>query len=283
MFEQLTDTEQHKAETGARRNFFILSSVGLGAILFAALIISIFAVDLDLSLAELDMVELMAPVDIADQKLPDMQITPKTKSGGSSKPASRVESIARLDESPRETPTVVSTAKNSSKERPSVDKFEIGKFDTDSVGSQGSGRGDGTGDGEGDGIGDGLGTGDETASVAAEDKTAPPPPTVKPVVKEKPTIQTKGVINSLAMSLPKPTLPAAAKMAKAAGTVTVKVLVDEKGNVISADAVSGNELLRASCEVAARSARFTPTLLSGSPIKISGVINYHFNTDGGAE
>lgn len=282
MFEQLGETESQKAENSTRRNYFIISSVGLGAVLFAALIISIFAVDLDLTMGDLDMVELLAPVEITEQKLPDMQTAPKVKAGGSSKPATRVDNIARLDETPREVPTVISTAKSNAKARPDVAKFEIGKFDTDQGGSQGSGRGDGIGDGTGDGIGDGLDTGDATAAVV-DDKATPPPPTVKPVVKEKPVIQSKGVINSMATSLPKPSIPAGAKRANAAGTVTVKVLVDEKGNVISADAVAGNVLLREACEIAAKSARFTPTLLSGSPIKISGVINYHFNSDTGAE
>ena len=87
-----------------------------------------------------------------------------------------------------------------------------------------------------------------------------------------------GVVNGFATSLPKPAIPAAAKIANAAGTVSVQVLIDENGNVISANAVSGNELLRASSVVAARNARFVPTKLSGTPVKVSGIINYHFSS-----
>ena len=75
-------------------------------------------------------------------------------------------------------------------------------------------------------------------------------------------------------------VPAAAKLANAGGTVSVKILVDENGNVISASAVSGNPLLRQVSEIAARNARFTPTLLSGKPIKMTGYIDYRFSGSG---
>ncbi|MBV9211501.1 MAG: TonB family protein [Acidobacteria bacterium] len=85
-----------------------------------------------------------------------------------------------------------------------------------------------------------------------------------------------GVLNGKAISLPKPAYPAVAKAAKASGTVVVQVIIDEEGSVISADAVSGPPLLRASAVQAARQARFSPTLLSGQPVKVAGVINYNF-------
>lgn len=277
MFDQLVETTPQTKERNARRTYFAISAVGLGAILFSALIFSIFAADLDLTMGDLDMLELLAPIDVTETKLPDTVTEPRRKGGSSAKAPSRMENIARLDESPREIPTTVSTVKSSSKERPALAKFEIGKFDTGSDSGVGTGRGDGTGDGDGDGTGldDGLGEANATVATAGE-SSAPPPPPVKPVV-TKPVIVNKGVVNSIALSLPKPSLPAAAKLADAGGTVAVKVLVDEKGRVVSADAVSGNVLLRAACEIAARNAKFTPSMLSGTPIKISGVINYNFN------
>ncbi len=90
------------------------------------------------------------------------------------------------------------------------------------------------------------------------------------------TIVSGGVLNGKAISLPKPPYPAIAKQAKASGTVVVKVLVDEQGEVTSASAVSGHPLLRAGAVSAARSAKFSPTLLSGRPVKVSGVITYNF-------
>ena len=276
MFEQL---EPQTKEVSTRRNYFIISSVGLVAILFSALVISIFMVDLDLSMGDGDMLELLAPIDVTDQKMPDLQTAPHSKpSGGAT--ATRTVEMARIDESPREVPTTISTDKSTSKSRPDASRFDIGKFDSEAVAGNGLGHGTGDGTGDGDGLGDGLGTDDATAPAKNTEAAATPPRVTVPKVVEKPVIQSKGVVNSLAKSLPKPMYPAAARVAKAAGTVTVQVLVDEKGNVVKASAVSGDEMLRQACEIAARSARFTPTLLSGEPIKISGVINYHFNADG---
>jgi len=282
MFEQL---EPQTKEVSTRRNYFIISSVGLVAILFTAIIFSIFAADLDISMGDLEMLELLAPVDVTEQqKLPETDMTPHSKpaGGGPTKAATRQVEMARIDETPREVPAVISTEKNSAKARPDLARFEIGKANTEPVGGNGFGRGNGSGTGDGDGFGDGLGTDDSATAAVKEKEAAAPPPRVT-VPAAKPIIQSKGVVNSLATSLPMPSVPTAAKMTKAAGTVTVQVLVDEKGNVIKANAVSGNALLREACEIAARNARFTPTLLSGEAIKISGVINYHFNADGGTD
>jgi TonB family protein len=60
------------------------------------------------------------------------------------------------------------------------------------------------------------------------------------------------------------------------GQVTVQVLIDENGNVISASAASGHPLLRAAAVNAARASKFSPTKLSGQPVKVNGVIIYNF-------
>lgn len=85
-----------------------------------------------------------------------------------------------------------------------------------------------------------------------------------------------GVLNGRAVSLPTPVYPAAAREAKAAGSVTVQVTIDEQGNVISAKAVSGHPMLQESAVAAAREAKFKPTTLDGQPVKVSGVITYNF-------
>jgi TonB family protein len=85
-----------------------------------------------------------------------------------------------------------------------------------------------------------------------------------------------GVLNGKAISLPQPVYPPIAKAAKAGGPVSVEILVGENGNVISAHAVSGHPLLKASAEAAAREARFTPTKLSGQAVKVTGVLTYNF-------
>ena len=102
-----------------------------------------------------------------------------------------------------------------------------------------------------------------------------PPP--KPTPKPAPKTISGGVVNGKALSLPAPPYPAAAKAVGAKGSVSVQVLIDENGNVVSANAASGHPLLRQAAEGAARRAKFRPTELSGQPVKVSGVITYVFN------
>lgn len=85
-----------------------------------------------------------------------------------------------------------------------------------------------------------------------------------------------GVLNGKAITMPAPEYPAIAKQANASGAVQVEVTIDEGGNVISASAVSGHPLLRATAVSAARQAKFSPTKLSGQGVKVSGVLVYNF-------
>lgn len=94
---------------------------------------------------------------------------------------------------------------------------------------------------------------------------------------EKPPEQKKSaVINGKAISLPKPDYPRAAKAVKASGTISVKVIIDEEGNVVEAKGEGGHPLLQEAAEKAALEAKFTPTLIDGKKIKVSGIINYNF-------
>ena len=75
---------------------------------------------------------------------------------------------------------------------------------------------------------------------------------------------------------PQPPYPAQARTARAQGQVAVQVVVDEKGDVISAQAISGHSLLRDACERTAKMAKFSPTIICGRPVKVTGVITYNF-------
>ena len=86
-----------------------------------------------------------------------------------------------------------------------------------------------------------------------------------------------GILNSRAVQLPIPDYPAAASAVRAEGSVNVRVVVDEAGNVISAQAISGHPLLQSAAVAAAREAKFAPTRLSGSPVKVTGIIVYNFS------
>jgi protein TonB len=100
----------------------------------------------------------------------------------------------------------------------------------------------------------------------------PPSPGPKPILKPV----SGGVLNGTAVSLPAPVYPDAAKRMRTQGVVTVDVILDETGKVVSANASSGPTILREAAMQAALKARFSPTKLSGQPVKVSGVINYKF-------
>jgi protein TonB len=113
-------------------------------------------------------------------------------------------------------------------------------------------------------------SGGPIVKAEAEAPAAPPVRTgpLKPV--------SGGILNGKAISLPAPSYPEMAKRARAAGIVEVEVLIDITGKVISAKATKGQSLLLLAAEQAAKQARFTPTLLSGQPVRITGVITYNF-------
>ena len=84
-----------------------------------------------------------------------------------------------------------------------------------------------------------------------------------------------GILNGKAVSKPAPGYPPFGQV-RVEGTVVVSILVDERGCVESAEATKGHPLLRASAVEAAYHACFTPTRLSGQPVKVSGFITYNF-------
>ena len=85
-----------------------------------------------------------------------------------------------------------------------------------------------------------------------------------------------GVVNGRAVELPKPIYPKNLIKKKIYGQVIVKVIIGFDGQVIFAEAIQGvAKLFEVSVE-AAKKAKFSPTILSGKPVKVSGVIVYNF-------
>ena len=80
------------------------------------------------------------------------------------------------------------------------------------------------------------------------------------------------MLNGKAIYLPQPEIPPG----EASGVVLVAVVIDEQGTVIEARAVSGPQHLHAAAVNAARLARFTPTMLMGEPVKVTGTLSYNF-------
>ncbi|HEV3468373.1 MAG TPA: TonB family protein [Pyrinomonadaceae bacterium] len=114
------------------------------------------------------------------------------------------------------------------------------------------------------------------APVVKLDGEAPSQP-ARPVTRGPLKPVSGGILNGKALSLPAPSYPEVAKRSRAAGTVEVEVVIDLSGKVISAKAVKGPMMLQNAAEEAARRAKFSPTLLSGQPVRVSGVITYNFS------
>ena len=121
------------------------------------------------------------------------------------------------------------------------------------------------------------GAGSSAAPAVKAEELAAAPPAARPAASRGPSKPVSGgILNGKALSLPPPAYPEIARRARTGGTVEVEVVIDVTGNVISAKAVKGPGLLQGAAEQAARQAKFTPTLLSGQPVKISGTITYNF-------
>ena len=84
------------------------------------------------------------------------------------------------------------------------------------------------------------------------------------------------IMNNSAISLARPKYPEAARLVRASGKIEVKVLINELGNVVFAEAISGHPLLRLAAVEAAKNSKFKMTLLSGIPVKVNGIIVYNF-------
>jgi TonB family protein len=85
-----------------------------------------------------------------------------------------------------------------------------------------------------------------------------------------------GILNMKVVSEVLPAYPQKAKDKGIEGTVEVQVLVNEDGEVIFANPLSGPEELWAESVKAAVGSRFPPATLSGEPVKITGRLIYEF-------
>ncbi|HEX8747854.1 MAG TPA: TonB family protein [Pyrinomonadaceae bacterium] len=265
MFENLVESTSHKEDL-ARKGSFIGGTILIYALILTGLFIgSIFWYDAQLDNQNLELVTLVAPVPI-EEKAPDKpQAAPKQQAASQEREVTTVREMTT--ERPEAAPKEIKVT--TSQSPPDVQGARVGNRDYIAPGGPtlpGAGAGSGSGSGSG------------TGSGAPVDVGEPPPPAPKPT--PEPPKRTApisgGVLNGRAISLPKPAYPAVAKAARQTGTVTVQVTIDENGSVISARAVSGPPLLLAAAQQAAYGAKFSPTKLSGQPVKVTGVITYNF-------
>jgi len=278
MLDQLIESSSQSGRGGKRGGFLLTTFILVFAICFGGILWSLtdqfnnyFRTGLS---GDLDLSNLVAPVPVADEEPPPKpEVKPEEQKKAPNADV-RKEVIQDVNESPK-VPDVISDKKSDiPPRRPNVQTIQgdnnldsnnpaptsyRGPVSTDNKGVEGPG---GTPNAGGDG---------EDAPPPKKE-TPKPTPTAPPV----PKIVSGGVVNGKAVNLVKPPYPPAARAVRASGTVNVQVTIDENGSVISASAVSGHPLLKQAAEQAARSSKFSPTLLSGQKVKVTGVIVYNF-------
>ena len=258
MFDNLVESSSHKDDI-TRKGSFIGITLAIYAVLIGVFFVAgIYLYDAHLSTLDLELTTLVAPVPVPQQAQPEQkqqEAKPQKVEQNVDVRKELIADVTRTELVPKE---VSAKASDVPPVRRGVTTV-LGDTSSNAAAPMPAGPGTGT-----------VTTAPTKVQIADE----PPPPEVKPTPPRAPI--SGGVLNGKAISLPKPAYPPIARAAHAGGTVVVQVVIDENGNVVSAHAVSGHPLLQAAAVGAARQARFSPTKLSGQPVKVTGVIQYNF-------
>lgn len=274
MLDQLVVSGGHRRESRKFRAFFLGTAVVVLVGCFSVFVWSIMAAELTLTDDGLELSAMIAPVPIPAVEPPKpepQQQQPRQEQATKSEITTRNAVVERVDES-HIIPDKISTTPSTQKERPKNGVFRI-STGPETDGSPGVGpRGNNNGGGGVFGANAGL-------NKIGDDGDGQPPVMAKkePEQPRRTAPVSGGVLNGKARSLPVPPYPRPAQIMNIRDNVSVQVVIDEQGNVISAKAVSGHQMLRQAAEQAARQAKFGPTLLTGQPVKVTGVIIYKFS------
>lgn len=263
MFNNLIESSSHKREFKRRGSFFLFTTATYAMLFVIAGIASIYAYDARLEDQSLESITMLSPVELATTKpAPVTHNAALQRSNNSSRQnyAERETAMASVNY-PEIAPDAISAKPNMSLPVPDTGAYRITGRDFDPGGLVATNT-----------LGHTVGT-DLSSRAPVIDVGTPPPPVIP---KPAPRLISKGVLNGKALSLPKPDYPPLAKRMGLEGTVSVQVLIDETGRVISAKSLAGNPLLSAAAQKAALEARFSPTVLSEQAVKVSGVITYNF-------
>jgi protein TonB len=85
-----------------------------------------------------------------------------------------------------------------------------------------------------------------------------------------------GSLTAKAKQRVSPSYPAIARAARVTGTVTVFLVVNEKGEVETVQKLEGPQQLQQAAADAARRWRFNPTLIDGQPVRVTGYLSFNF-------
>ncbi len=262
MFNNLIESNSHAKEFKRRGSFLLFTTATYVVLFVISGVVSIYAYDARLEEQNLEMVVTMVPVEMLAAEQPKPKPVADPPDGGRRNNGNF--DIRRNPEASVNQPTVapdkVSTNPNPNPPvRPGV-RYVIGDVDSNTmIGSGGKG-----------------GSGSSTGGVQVAIPDIEPPPAPAPTPAAPKIFKASEVLNSRALVLPKPSYPAMAKSIRLQGTVSIQVLIDENGKVMSAKAVSGHPLFVGESQRAAMMARFSPTTINGQAVKVSGVITYNF-------
>ena len=129
-------------------------------------------------------------------------------------------------------------------------------------------------------------TASKVGSIMIRTAESKPRVSAAPKTEGSPTAGTQrvsgGVLQGNAVRKVQPAYPEIAKAAGAEGAVQVTITVNENGEVITADSVSGHPLLKEAALEAARQWKFKQTEMDGKPVKTQGLLTFNFTLEGGA-
>jgi len=258
MFDNLVESGSHKQDV-ARKGSFILITLGVYLVLIvAAGIAGIMFATASIDQQTLELTALIAPVPVPQQQQQQKEAPKPEKVNIDKNVDVRRELIASVDRADLVPKTISAKASDVPPVRKGVVTM-VGDSNSNATAPMAPGTGSGQ-------I---ISGGPAKVNISEEPPPPPPKPTPRAPI-------SGGVLNGKAVRLVQPPYPAIARSAHASGQVVVQVLIDENGNVVAAHATSGHPLLQAAAVGAARSSKFTPTKLSGQPVKVNGVIIYNF-------
>lgn len=260
MFTNLVESSSHAKEF-KRRGSFILFTTATYIVLFVITgVISIYAYDARLEQQTHELIVLVSPLEFAEPERAPAAPTerPRVTRDNESNIPTREIAMATVD-TPERPPETISTTPNKNLPVPNG-IYRIGSEDYNPPGPAGGPANSGSG-------------GSRLVPSRPVEIEEPPPAPEAPKV---PKTISKGPITGQATSLPQPPYPPLARQTGIQGRVSVQVLIDEHGKVIAATALDGHPLLRVAAQKAALQALFSPTTLSGLPVRVSGVITYDF-------
>jgi protein TonB len=275
MFGNLIESGSHAADRKRKARFFLGTTLFYALLLVATGVGSIYAYNASLDESrDYEVLSIM--------RFPPAEARSQPARSAEPRPASNRSSVNQLTtriviamQTPYHSDNIASA---DTREVAPHTAVALGAFDHDATVSGGpvgpytnGGPGDNAGRNDGPAV-------TETGEAPAAIPRPTPRPAPTPAMRQNtgPVSLASTIISSKVIEKPAPPYPPIARAAGLQGPVAVQIVVDEQGRVIQAKATTGNPLLQNAAVQAAYKARFTPTLLGGQPVKVTGSITYNF-------